>query len=184
MQDDAIITLYWERDESAIHHTDEKYHIYCHTIADRILRSEHDAEECVNDTWLRAWNTIPPQKPSNLRLFLGRITRNLSLDRYRRTHAEKRGGGEMPLLLEELGDCATHPDAVFEEVVQKELTERLHRFLLTLSMRDRTVFLKRYFYAMSVADIAKQLGMTENYVSKLLSRTREKLKICLEEESR
>ena len=182
MLDETIIALYWERDESAIRYTDEKYHSYCHTIADRILHSSHDAEECVNDTWLRTWNTIPPQKPTNLRLFLARITRNLSLDRYRRTHAEKRGGGEMPLLLEELGDCATHADAVFEEIAQKELAERLHWFLLTLSLRDRTVFVKRYFYAMSVGDIAHQLGMTENNVSKLLSRTREKLKRCLEED--
>lgn len=181
MQDEAIIALYWERDESAIRYTDEKYHIYCHTIADRILHSEHDAEECVNDTWLRTWNTVPPQKPSNLRLFLGRITRNLSLDRYRRMHADKRGGGELPLVLEELGDCATHTDTVFEEVAQKELAEQLQRFLQALSIRDRTVFLKRYFYAMSVGEIARQLGMTENHVSKILARARERLKSILEE---
>ena len=181
MQDDAIITLYWNRDETAILHTDEKYHIYCYTIAHRILHSENDAEECINDTWLRAWNTIPPQKPSNLRLFLGRITRNLSLDRYRRFHAEKRGGGEMPMLLEELGDCATHTDTVFDEVAQKELAHTLEQFLTTLDIRDRTIFLKRYFYTMSVAEIARQLAMTENGVSKRLSRMREKLKVCLEE---
>ena len=182
MQDEAIVTLYWERDEQAIRHTDEKYHIYCHTIADRILRSTNDAEECVNDTWLRAWNTIPPQKPSNLRLFLGRITRNLSLDRYRRLHADKRGGGEMPLLLEELGDCVSNGDTVFEEYAKKALADALQKFLWALPMRDRTIFLKRYFYAMSVSDIARQLGMTENNVSKVLSRTREKLKHSLEVE--
>ena len=182
MQDEAIVTLYWERDEQAIRHTDEKYHIYCLTIADRILQSANDAEECVNDTWLRAWNAIPPQKPSNLRLFLGRITRNLSLDRWRRLHAEKRGGGELPLLVEELGDCATHEDTVFEEVSKKALAETLQKFLSVLPIRDRTIFLKRYFYAMSVSDIARQMGMTENNVSKVLSRTREKLKLCLEKE--
>ena len=182
MQDDAIVELYWERDERAIQHTDEKYHIYCQTIADRILQSEHDAEECVNDTWLRAWNTIPPQKPSSLRLFLGRITRNLSLDRYRRLHADKRGGGEMPILLEELGECASGDDTVYEEVQRREMAERLHSFLTELPLRDRTVFLKRYFYAMAVTDIAGQLGTSENNVSKILSRTREKLKTFLGEE--
>ena len=182
MRDEAIVGLYWSRDERAIALTDEKYHIYCHTIADRILHSIDDAEECVNDTWLRAWNTIPPQKPSNLRLFLGRITRNLSLDRYRRLHADKRGGGEMPLLLEELEECATARDAVFEEIRKKELAEQLNRFLRGLTPRDRTVFLKRYFYALSVGEIARQLGMTENNVSKLLSRLREKLKLFFGEE--
>lgn len=182
MRDEAIVGLYWSRDERAIAFTDEKYHIYCHTIADRILHSIDDAEECVNDTWLRAWNTIPPQKPSNLRLFLGRITRNLSLDRYRRLHADKRGGGEMPVLLEELEECATARDAVFEEIRKKELAEQLNHFLRALSLRDRTVFLKRYFYAMPVSEIARQLGMTENNVSKILSRTRDKLKLFLGEE--
>ena len=181
MQDEAIVTLYWERDEQAIRHTDEKYHIYCHTIADRILRSTNDAEECVNDTWLRAWNTIPPQKPSNLRLFLGRITRNLSLDRWRRLHADKRGGGELPGLLEELETCATERDAVFDQVHRNELAARLNLFLRELPMRDRTVFLKRYYYAMSVSDIARQVGITENNASKILSRTRDKLKLFLEE---
>jgi len=181
--DEVIIGMYWNRDERAIVQTDEKYHIYCHTIADRILHSNDDAEECVNDTWLRAWNTIPPQKPSNLRLFLGRITRNLSLDRYRRMHADKRGGGEMPVLLEELSEFATERDAVYEEVQKNELANRLNLFLSELSLRDRTVFLKRYFYAMSVGEIAAQIGATENNVSKILSRTREKLKDYLGEEA-
>ena len=173
--------LYWSRDERAIQYTDEKYHIYCHAIADRILRSMTDAEECVNDTWLRAWNAMPPQRPSNLRLFLGRITRNLSLDRYRRLHADKRGGGEMTELLEEIETCASDRDTVFEEVHKKELAERLNRFLGQLPQRDRVIFLKRYFYAMSVQDIARQLGITENNTSKILSRTRDKLKSYLEE---
>jgi len=184
VQDEAIVNLYWSRDERAIQHTDEKYHIYCHTIADRILQSEGDAEECVNDTWLRAWNTIPPQKPSSLRLFLGRITRNLSLDRYRRLHADKRGGGEMPLLLEELSDCATEGDTVFEEVHKNELAEKLRHFLTDLPLRDRTVFLRRYFYAQAVNEIARQLGISENSVSKILSRTRGRLKDYLGGEDR
>lgn len=182
MQDEAIVSLYWNRDECAIAQTDEKYHIYCHTIADRILHSKDDAEECVNDTWMRAWNSIPPHRPSNLRLFLGRITRNLSLDRYRRLHADKRGGGEMTVLLEELEECATSRDTVFEEIRKKELAEKLNHFLRALTLRDRTIFLKRYFYAMSVGEIARQLGMSENNVSKILSRTRDKLKLYLGEE--
>lgn len=182
LSDEAIVELFWKRNESAIDHTDKKYRIYCHTIADRILRSTTDAEECVNDTWLRAWNCIPPQKPSNLRLFLARITRNLSLDRYRRLHAEKRGSGEIPVLLEELGDCVSSGDTVFEEVAKRALAEALQKFLSALPIRDRTIFLKRYFYAMSVSDIARQMGMTENNVSKVLSRAREKLKLCLEKE--
>jgi RNA polymerase sigma-70 factor (ECF subfamily) len=182
MEDSQIITLYWQRDEAAIAESSRKYGIYCRTVADNILHCPQDAEECVNDTWLRAWNAMPPEKPSVLRLFFARITRNLSLSCWRRKHADKRGGGEMPLLLEELGDCVSNGDSVFEEYAKKTLAEALQQFLWALPMRDRTIFLKRYFYAMSVSDIARQMGMTENNVSKVLSRTREKLKHSLEVE--
>ena len=182
MDDKKIISLYFDRNQTAITETSKKYGRYLHKISYNILADMSDAEECVNDTYLTAWNTIPPKKPSVLSVFLARITRFASIDVLRRKTADKRGGGEMPLLLEELGDCVSNGDSVFEEYAKKALAEALQKFLWALPMRDRTVFLKRYFYAMSVSDIARQMGMTENNVSKVLSRTREKLKLCLEKE--
>ena len=119
LEDDKIITLYWERKEEAIVCTADRYEGYCHTIAKRILNNDEDANECVNDTWLRAWHAIPPQRPGRLSLFLGKITRNLAFDRYKSDHAQKRGGGEMALILDELEGCVSSTASVEQAVMAK-----------------------------------------------------------------
>jgi RNA polymerase sigma-70 factor (ECF subfamily) len=181
MEDKQIIDLYFSRDEQAISETSKKYGSYCHTIAYRILQSLPDAEECVSDTWLRTWNAIPPQKPSVLRQFLAKITRNLSLDRFRAGHAQKRGSGEVPLALEELKECVGTGDPA-TEAERTLLAQLIERFLQTLTQRDRGVFLRRYFYMESHKDIAARYGMKETNVRLCLSRTRQKLVLFLREE--
>ncbi|MCM1188129.1 MAG: RNA polymerase sigma factor [bacterium] len=179
MEDSKIIELYWQKDENAIPETADKYGAYCFTIADNILHSVEDSEECVNDTWLRAWNAIPPQRPGVLRIFLAKITRNLSFDRFNARNAEKRGGGEIALILDELGECldsGTDTEAAYEA---KELRQSVRRFVRALPERDGNVLVRRYFFADSVADIAKRYDLTENNVMVILSRTRKKLKARL-----
>lgn len=181
MEDSMIITLYNDRDERAIVESDAKYGAFCLAIAENILQSRPDSEECVNDTWLRAWNAIPPQLPRSLRAFFGRITRNLAFDRYRRRMSEKRGG-ELTVALDELGECVAHPDTVEDEIDARALGEAIDIFLGTLSERDRNVFLCRYYYTYSTADIAQAFGVKENYLRNLLSRLRGRLRAHLEKE--
>ena len=157
MEDSAIIDLYWAREERALSETDAKYGGYCRSIAHNILKNREDSEECVSDTWLHAWNAMPPQRPSILSSFLGRITRNLSFDRCRRQNAEKRGGGLLPLALD-------------------ELSEAIDRFLRTLPERECSIFLRRYWYVDSVQDIAARYALRENTAKSILFRTREKLR--------
>ncbi len=175
MDDFAIITLYNERNERAIAETDKKYGRFCMTIAQNILSIREDSEECVNDTWLKAWNTIPPQNPSRLRAFLGKITRNLAIDRYRQKNAQKRAG-ELNASLEELSIIPTGEATPEQEYSLRLLGESINRFLGTLSDRDRNVFLCRYYYTYPLSQIAKRYGMQENYLRNLLSRTVHKLK--------
>lgn len=180
MEDQAIIELYWARDEQAIRETEQKYGAYCRSIAHGILRSRQDAEECVNDTWLRAWNAIPPQRPFVLRAFLGKITRNLSLQVWERTRAQKRGGGQLPLVLEELEDCFSDgPELLLEAA---ELSRLLDRFVHTLPEKDRCVFVRRYWYFDPVEEIARRYRMASGSVKSSLHRSRNKLKACLEKE--
>lgn len=179
MEDSQIIELYWQKNADAISETANKYGAYCFTIAENILHNNEDSEECVNDTWLHAWNTIPPQKPNILRLFLAKITRNLSFDRFNARNAEKRGGGEIALVLEELGEClggGADTEAAYEA---KELREAIQRFVRSLPKRDGNVLVRRYFFVEPVADIATRYGLTENNVMVILSRTRRKLKAHL-----
>ena len=136
MEDSAIIDLYWAREERALSETDTKYGGYCRSIAHNILRNREDTEECVSDTWLHAWNAMPPQRPSILSSFLGRITRNLSFDRCRRQNAEKRGGGALPLALDELSECVPAPGRVEHALEERELAEAIDRFLRTLPERE------------------------------------------------
>lgn len=175
MDDSHIIGLYWERNQSAILATAEQYGGYCTSIARNILENEEDAEECVNDTWLGAWNSMPPHRPGMLSTFLGKITRNLSFNRRRRSGAEKRGGGELPLVLDELGECVSGRDSVEGEYDRKELLNAINEFLDGLSPEKRAVFVCRYWYADRVGDIAARQGMTENHVSVILTRLRRKL---------
>lgn len=182
MDDTAIIELFHQRDERAIRAADDAYGDYCRSIAMRILDSRPDAEECVNDTYLRAWNTIPPQCPAKLSLFLARITRNLSIDRARKNRAAKRGGGCYIQLLEELEPFLPCADSVEKAVEDAELAAALNRFLHTLSRRDCTLFLLRYFYGSSVRDAAAKCAVSENSAKVTLHRIRRKLQTYLEKE--
>ncbi len=182
MEDSKIIALYHQRDESAIAETQIKYGSYCLTIAENILHSKPDSEECVNDTWLKAWNAIPPENPFSLRLYLGRITRNLAFDRFRSQHSKQRGGVNITLALEELSECIPSRETVESQMELRALGECMDRFLSNLSTRDRNIFLCRYYYTYSTAEIATRFGMRENYLRNLLSRLRERLKKHLEKE--
>ncbi len=181
MQDEQIIDLYWKRSEEAIRETSVKYGRYCSTIAWNILYSQEDSEECVNDTWLNAWNAMPPQRPGFLKAFLGKITRNLALNRYEMRHAEKRGGGETPLVLDELAECVGDGSAGSPEDALV-LTACLNRFLSGMKPEDRKIFVQRYWYVRSVKEIAADLQLGESKVKMTLLRQREKLKKALEEE--
>ena len=176
MEDKRIIELFWQRQERAIAAAKEKYGAYCTAIACNILGSYEDIEECLSDTWLRAWDSIPPQCPRDLRAFLARITRNLAFSHWRQIHAEKRGGGELPLVLDELSEVVSGRADVEKTIEQKELAAAIESFLDTLPERTRRIFVCRYWYADPVREIAKVHGMKENAVSMLLSRTREKLR--------
>lgn len=181
MEDREIVNLYWERNTSAIKETDTKYGGYCKAIAKNILGNHEDAEECVNDTYLNTWNSIPPNRPNVLSTYLGKITRNLSFDRFRRRHAEKRGGGEIELILDELGECVSDTDSVEQEVEKKDLVRAINRYLDTLTQEKCSIFLCRYWYAIPVSEIAARFGMSEGNVSVTLNRIRHQLKNYLEE---
>lgn len=178
MEDKEIVELYFERSERAIDATAKQYGAYCHAIARNLLGSDADAEECVNDVWLSAWNSIPPNRPSALRTYLGKLVRRLSVSRIRYRTAEKRGGGEIPLILDELAEVL--PD---EERESDDLThDALNRFLSQLGETERRVFLCRYWYGDPVKEIAAHFGFSESKVKSMLYRTREKLKEYLESE--
>lgn len=182
MEDREIIALYWARSEHAIEQTAENYGRYCMTIARNILGSREDSEECVNDTWLGAWNSLPPHKPQVLSTFLGKITRNLALNRYAWNRADKRGGGEVPQALEELRECLPSRVTVEQQVEDAALEDLLNRFLDTLSDNSRRIFLKRYWYLCPVKQIAGELGCGESRIKMSLLRTRKALKTFLEQE--
>lgn len=181
MDDNSIIQLYWDRNDQAIRVTSEKYGRYCKAIAKNILNNEEDAEECVNDTYLNAWNAMPTCWPKQLSTFLGKITRNLSFNRYKHSHAEKRGGGEIMLVLDELADCVSDADDVEQMIDRRELEKAINLFLRGLPREKRDIFVRRYWYADSVSDIASSYGMLQGTVSKTLERTRKQLKSHLME---
>lgn len=182
LHDEEIITLYWQRSERAIAATNEKYGKYCGYIAQNILQNANDAEECVNDTWLRAWNAMPPKRPNRLATFLGKITRNLALNRYEKEHAKKRGGNNVELLLTELEDCI--PDASGGMDVAEDFIVRdaMNRFLAALPAENRKLFVRRYWYFRTIREIAADCGMGESKVKMTLLRTRGELKQFLEKE--
>lgn len=179
MEDSKIIELYLERDEQAIAESSRKYGAYCRTIACNILSSSEDAEEAVNDTWLGAWRAIPPARPAVLRTFLGKITRRLSLKRFRDQHREKRGGGQVALALEELSECVPGGDRPEDAYDEKELAALLRRFVAKLPDTERRVFLCRYWYLDAVPDICRQFGFGESKVRSMLSRSRKRLRSYL-----
>lgn len=181
MEDAQIIDLYWLRNEQAIAETDRKYGGFCHNIAMNILRSFSDSEECVSDTYHRAWDTMPPQKPGSLRAYLGRIVRNLSISRYRQLHAQKRFSGA-EILLSELEDCVPVPDSVQRTVEAEELSELISRWLETRTPRERALFLRRYWNGDAIQTLAQEAGERPNAVTKRLLRLREQLRRYLEQE--
>lgn len=182
MEDGKIIALYVSRDERAITETGNKYGAYCQRLAVGILDDEADAEEVVSDTWLRAWNSIPPQKPVVLKLFLAKITRNLALNRLRAQATQKRGGGEAELALEELEECIPARQRVEDALEGRELARAIQRFLMTQPQKNRGIFVRRYFSVETPGAIAAELGLTEANVRKILQRTRRKLKDYLSQE--
>ena len=181
MEDRQIVDLYLMRSEDAISETEKKYGRYCHYIAYCILENDEDAKEIVNDTYLKTWNTVPPNRPDPLKTYVGMITRQLSLDRYEEKHAQKRGG-ETALVLEELAECIPSSKTAEDTLETHELTRMLNEFLDGLSTEERRVFLCRYWYLDPVKDIAKRFSFGESKVKMILKRTREKLLILLEKE--
>lgn len=182
MDDKGIVRLYFDRDERAIDETARKYGKYCFSIAHNILSSREDAEESVNDTYLDAWNSIPPHRPNSLALFLGKISRRISIDRYRRKNAQKRGSGEMALVLDELYQCIADETDVEKEFENRQLTQVINQFVKTLPSHERKVFLCRYWYMDSIQSISKRFGYSESKVKSMLFRTREKLRVVLQKE--
>ena len=182
MDDRQIVDLYWNRDEAAITETADKYGRYIHGISLQILSDPEDAAECTNDTYHDAWNAMPPHRPSILSAFLGKIVRRISIDRWRRQTAAKRGGGEMPLALEELKDCVSGAENVDLALQRKELARLINRFLAALPPVERQVFLCRYWYLEPVAVIGQRFGFSQSKTASMLHRARKKLRVLLEKE--
>jgi len=182
VEDKQIIELFCNRQENALQKTEEKYGKFCLNIANNILRNREDSEECVNDTWMRAWQSIPPTIPECLRIFLGKITRNLAFDKYRANHSAKRGGGEIDLVLEELEEVVAGRDSVEIQLEEKMLTEEINTYLYKLPERECNVFVRRYFFSETTAQIAKRYDLKESNVLVILSRTRKKLQAYLVQE--
>ena len=182
MEDSKIVDLYWERSERAIEETQRKYHTYCFAIAKNILPYREDAEESVNDTYLAAWNTMPPNRPGILSTFLGKLTRRISIDRWRSLSAEKRGGGTVPIALDELGECIPGGSDPAAQVEAKELAAAIGAFLDTLPKTEKQVFLIRYFELAGIGDIADKFHMSTARVKSMLHRTRGKLRTYLHKE--
>jgi len=182
VEDSNIIALYFQRSEDAIRQTAEKYGGYCYSIAYHILANKGDAEEAVNDTYLGAWKAIPPHEPKRLGAFLGKITRRIAINRYESNRTAKRGGGETALALEELAGCIPSDQDPEQEAEAAELTRLLNRFVRSLPETERRVFLRRYWYLDSVAEIAGCTGFSQSKVKSMLFRTRNKLRVLLQKE--
>lgn len=180
ISDGEIVELFFERNERAIAYVSRKYGSYCGTVVQNILKDPQDAEECLNDTWLKAWESIPPAKPRNLGGFLARIAKNISLNRYERDHAEKRGGGEIALVLDELAECVADKGNVEKNYERKILTEAINEFLKTLPRIKRDIFVLRYWYCLSAAQIAERVGVTRSNAAVTVTRTRRALMGYLE----
>lgn len=182
MEDNKIVELYWERSETAITETANKYGRYCNTIAYNILHNKEDAEECVNDTYMKVWGVIPTLRPQRFSSFIGKITRNLSLHKYEYYKAKKRDYDETTITIEELQNCIQNSDKVEGIIDDIALTEVLNRFLFGLSVEKRKVFMRRYWYLSSIKEIAFDYQMTESKVKMILLRVRKDLQKLLERE--
>ena len=179
MDDSIIIDLFVQRKETAISESQAKYGVYCSVIANNILHSKEDSEECVNDTWFRAWNVIPPHIPQRLAVFFGKITRNLAIDKFRNDRAKKHGGGQIVLCLDELSECVGEDTPIADAIMLRDL---LNTFLSELPEKNKDLFLLRHWYIMPVNEIAKHYGMTEGAVKMTLMRIRKKFSERLDKE--
>ncbi len=180
--DAQIIQLYWNRDAQAISASMDRYGAYCFSIADGILDNAQDAEECVNDTWLRAWNAIPPTRPTVLKIFFAKITRHLSFDKYKARKTLKRGGGNIQLVLDELAECIADESDVEGQVDAKELGKTINQFVASLPEREQALFVRRYFFSDPIRSIAERYDLSENSVHVTLSRIRKRLRSRLSRE--
>lgn len=182
MEDQFIVELFFSDPDSALEELRNKYEHYCHTIAFNILGNPQDCDECVNDMLYRIWNSIPPNRPDNLAAYVGKITRNLALDMLRKSKANRRGGGESQIAIEELGDILHSENELERLEDSKEIQDALNRFLASLSKTERSVFLQRYWMMEPVAAIASMYGMSLSKVSSMLHRLRQRLKKQLEKD--
>ena len=182
LEDREIIELYLKREDCAITYSKEKYGDYCFSVAQHILNNSEDSEECVQDTWLSVWNLIPPNIPNILKLFFAKITRNLAINRFKSLNAQKRGGGEITAVLEELAECISDESDIEDEVIADELKITIKSFVNSLSEKECNLFIRRYFFAETIKEIAELYNITPNNATVILSRTRKKLKKYLEEE--
>lgn len=182
MEDSRIVELYWIRSESAIKETSSKYGKYCYTIAYNILSNEQDAEESVNDTYMGAWNSIPPHRPSVLSTFLGKITRRISINRWKERSRDKRGGNAVTLALDELEDCVPSSADTEGLLEIKELSSAINSFLSTLTETERDVFVCRYWLLASVEEISMRFDFSQSKIKSMLYRTRKKLNAFLVKE--
>lgn len=176
MEDKEIVEMFLSRDENAIRHTERKYSRYLLTIARNILSDNEDSRECVNDTYLKAWNTIPPNQPEKLSYYLGNITRQISVDRLRSRLAKKRAGGEYALSLEELEECVSKGGDASEYADVRLLSELIGRYLRSCSEQARQIFVCRYYFCDSLQKIAEYFGFSQSKVKSILFRTRAGLK--------
>ncbi len=181
MEDEKIIELYWNRDSEALRQINQKYGAFCYNIAHNILEKEEDAKECVNDTWFKIWMTIPPERPKFLQVFLGKITRRLSLERYQRSRAARRGGNAADAIYKELEEC-TLGGSSDRQVDAAVIADAVSRFLAELPHDDRIIFVRRYWFADSARQIASRYDMSESWIRFVLRQSREKLKVFLEKE--
>ena len=182
MKDEELVGLYWMRSEDAVAATAEKYGNYCYSIAFSILHNAEDAEECVNDAYLAAWNSIPPHRPERVAAFLGKITRNVSLNRWKQYNAQKRGEGQTELALSELEECIPAKTGIEQAVEDELLTWSIEKFLYSQPRLKRNLFIRRYWYISSIQELADEYGMSESKVKSLLFRMRKKLKHHLAKE--
>ncbi len=182
MDDEAILNLYWQRQTAALAETKAKYGRLCFSVADRILGNHEDSEECLNDTWLHAWNAIPPERPKLFPAWLSRVTRNLAVSRLRENQAAKRGGKELPLVPDAPSECIPGGPDPQKEVEAKELAEAVNRFLAALKPPERDIFVSRYFFAASHSELSVRTGWTVGKIKTVLRRTRLKLRTYLKEE--
>ena len=182
MNEEEIVELLWNREESGVRQLENKYEKYCMTIVMRIVNNIEDARECLNDTWLRVWNSIPPHRPENLSGYVAKISRNLALNRWQKNRAAKRGGDVMKMAIEEIQECVPGKDTPEQAVLVKEIKETIEKYLKTKDAGKRTIFLQRYFYMMELGEISDCMGIKETTIRSILSRMRKELKEYLAEE--